>query len=140
MGTEGHAGDRSVQVAARFLIALLFLYSGIGKILAPSIIIGAIAHVRLPLPQVCYVGAIVLELGVSLCFVFGFRTRMAALVLGAYCVLTAALFHLELSNPQQTIQLLKNLAITGGLLPYVFAGRSLVATGQATGAGTAGRA
>jgi putative oxidoreductase len=140
MGTEAHAGEKSVQVTARLLIALLFLYSGIGKILAPSVIIGAITHVGLPLPQVCYVGAIVLELGVSLCFVFGFRTRTAALVLGAYCVLTGILFHFEPSNPQQTIQLLKNLAITGGLVPYVFAVRSLVPTGQPAGAGTAGRA
>ena len=140
MGTEGHAGEKSVQVAARILITLLFLYSGVGKILAPSVVIGAIAHVGLPLPQLCYIVAIAVELGVGLAFVFGFRTRTAALVLGAYCILTAALFHLELSNPLQTIQLLKNLAITGGLLPYVFAGRSVAATRQIVGADTAERA
>jgi putative oxidoreductase len=139
MGIESRAVEKPVQIAARVLIALLFLYSGIGKILAPSVIIGAISHVGLPLPQFCYIGAIVVELGVGVCFAFGFRTRTAALVLGAYCLLTAALFHLEPSSPQQTIQLLKNLAITGGLLPYIFVGRSLVATAQATGAGTAGR-
>ena len=140
MATEGHSGEKFVQVAARVLIALLFLHTGIGKILAPSVIIAAITRVGLPLPQFFYIGAIVVELVVSLCFAFGFRTRVAALVLSAYCVLTATLFHLELSNPMQTIQLLKNLAITGGLLPYVFAARSLVATGQAAGAGAAGRA
>jgi putative oxidoreductase len=138
MGTE--AGEKSVRIAARVLIALLFLYSGIGKILTPSLIIDAITHVGLPLPQLCYVGAIVVELGVSLCFVFGFKTRAAALVLGAYCILTAALFHFEPSNPLQMIQVLKNLAITGGLLPYVFAGRSLAAAGQAVDADTTGRA
>jgi putative oxidoreductase len=138
MGTEAHSGEKSVQVAARILIALLFVYSGIGKILAPSLFIGAIAHVGLPLPQVCYIGAIVLELGVSLSFAFGFKTRAAAIVLGAYCIVTAALFHFEPSNPQQMIQVLKNLSITGGLLPFALAGRSLVAAGQKTGA--AGRA
>ena len=137
MGTEGHAGEKSVQVAARILIALLFLYSGVGKILAPSVIIGAITHVGLPLPQLCYIGAIAVELGVGLTFMLGFRTRTAALVLGAYCILTAALFHLEPSNPMQMIQVLKNLAITGGLLPYVFAGRSVVPTGHTAGADTA---
>jgi hypothetical protein len=55
------------------------------------------------------------------------------------CILTAALFHLELFNPQQTIQLLKNLAITGGLLPYVFVGRAPATTGQTAGAGAVGR-
>jgi putative oxidoreductase len=140
MGTEGHVGEKSVRVAARVLVALLFLYSGIGKILAPALIIGAITHVGLPLPQLCYIGAIAVELGGGLAFVLGFRTRVAALVLGAYCILTAALFHLEPSNPMQMIQLLKNLAITGGLLPYAFAGRSLAAAGQAVGAGTTGRA
>lgn len=139
MGTEGHAGEKFVHVAARLLIALLFLCSGVGKILAPSLFIAAITRVGLPLPQFCYVGAIVLELGVSMCFVLGFRTRTAALILGVYCILTAALFHLEPSNPQQTIQLLKNLAITGGLLPYVFVGRALSTTGQTAGAGAAGR-
>jgi len=136
MGTEGNAGGKYVQVAARILIALLFLYSGVGKILAPAVIIGAITHVGLPLPQVSYVVALVVELGVALAFAFGFKTRVTALVLAVYCVLTAALFHFEPSNPMQMIQVLKNLAITGGLLPYVFAERGLVATRQ--GAGTAG--
>jgi len=140
MGTEVLSGDKSVRVAARVMIALLFLYSGIGKILAPALFIGAIAHVGLPLPQVCYVGAILLELGVGLSFAFGFQTRIAAWVLGIYCLVTAALFHLELSNPQQTIQVLKNLAIAGGLLPYAFAGRSLAGSAQPAGAGTVGRA
>jgi len=136
MGTEGNAGGKYVQVAARILIALLFLYSGVGKILAPAVIIGSITHVGLPLPQVSYVVAVVVELGVALAFAFGFKTRVTALVLAVYCVVTAALFHFEPSNPMQMIQVLKNLAITGGLLPYVFAERGLVATTQ--GAGTAG--
>jgi putative oxidoreductase len=131
VGSEGQSGEKSVRVTARILIALLFVYSGAGKILAPSLVIAAITRVGLPLPQFCYVVALVVELAVSLCFAFGFKTRAAALVLAAYCILTAALFHLDLPNPQQTIQLLKNLAITGGLLPYVFARRSVIATGQA---------
>ena len=136
MGTEVNAGGKYVQVAARILIALLFLYSGVGKILAPAVIIGAITHVGLPLPQVSYAVAIVVELGVGLAFAFGFKTRVTALVLAVYCVLTAALFHFEPSNPMQIIQVLKNLAITGGLLPYVFAEGGLAAARQ--GAGTAG--
>jgi putative oxidoreductase len=128
-----------VQVTARILIALLFVFSGIGKILAPALVIAAITRAGLPLPQFCYVVALVVELAVSLCFAFGFKTRTAALVLAAYCVVTAALFHLDLRNTQQTIQLLKNLAITGGLFHYVFAGRGVVATGQAVSVDAAGR-
>jgi putative oxidoreductase len=118
--------DKKLLLLARILVALLFLYSGVGKILAPSVIIGAIAGVGLPLPQFCYAVAVVVELGASIAFLVEFKPRIAALALGAYCVLTGILFHFDFAKFEQNIQLLKNLAITGGLLYYFVSSRGFV--------------
>ena len=122
MEPEINTRDKVVALIARILIALLFWYSGIGKILVPDLVIATITKAGLPLPYFCYVAAILLEIGAGLCFLIGFKPRIVALVMALYCLLTGLLFHLELANPQQTIQLLKNFAIAGGLLHYLWFG------------------
>ena len=41
---------------------------------------------------------------------------MSALILGAFCIATALLFHLDFTNQMQTIALLKNFGLAGGFL------------------------
>ena len=122
MEPEINTRDKVVALIARMLIALLFLFSGVGKILVPDVVIGVIAKAGLPLPYFCYIGAILLEISVGLSFLIGFKPRIAALVMAHYSILTGVLFHLDLADPQQTIQLLKNFAIAGGLLHYLWFG------------------
>jgi putative oxidoreductase len=60
--------------------------------------------------------AILTEIGCAALIIAGLWTRVTALVLAAYTLLVALLFHLDLSVKLQQIMFLKNLAITGGLL------------------------
>ncbi len=61
-------------------------------------------------------GVIALELLAGIALVIGFKQRLAALALAAFCVGSAVLFHFELADQMQFIMFFKNLAIAGGLL------------------------
>ena len=106
-------------LAGRILLGLLFLVSGIGKIAGFDGTVGYIAP-HLPLPALVAVLTIVLEIGGGLALVTGLWTRQAALILAAFTLLTALVFHAFWSAPDamkamQQIQFLKNLSIAGGL-------------------------
>jgi hypothetical protein len=44
------------------------------------------------------------------------HTRWLAMVLAGWCLLTASIFHTELTDQEQRINFLKNLAMAGGFL------------------------
>jgi len=47
---------------------------------------------------------------------FGLKTRLAAIALAGFALLTALLFHNNLADAEQAINFQKNLAIAGGFL------------------------
>ena len=116
----------AVLLLGRILIALLFVPSGFGKIGGFEGTAGYIAQVGLPMPQMMAVGAIVVESGVGLAFLIGWKARWAALILAVFTLVAACIFHNFWSAPEaqmamQKVHFLKNLAIGGGLLfAFVF--------------------
>ena len=122
--TVGAIADRSttrnpatyLPFAGRLLMAAIFILSGLGKIAAPAATIGYIGSAGLPLPSVGYALAILVEVGGGLALLLGFRARAAALVLAGFALVTALAFHHALSDQNQFIHFVKNLAIAGGLL------------------------
>ncbi len=46
----------------------------------------------------------------------GFLTRWTALTLALFCVVSGLLFHFDLADQGQTINLMKNFAMAGGYL------------------------
>jgi putative oxidoreductase len=60
--------------------------------------------------------AILVELFGGLLVLAGFLSRMAALVLAAFAILTALVFHLSFGDPDQIIHFYKNVAMAGGFL------------------------
>ena len=107
----------------RLLIAILFVPSGFGKIAGFAGTVGYVAAHGLPLPQLGAVIAIVVEIGVALAFLVGFKTRWSALILAIYTVAAAIFFHNYWDAPaaqlmMQQINFYKNLAIAGGLLSF----------------------
>lgn len=105
----------------RILIALLFIPAGISKIAGFQGTAGYIASKGLPLPEVAAAGTIVVEIGVALALLVGFKARWAALILALFTVAAAVLFHNFWAMPAdqqmaQQINFFKNLAIAGGLL------------------------
>lgn len=107
----------------RLLIAILFVPSGFGKIAGFAGTVGYVASHGLPLPQLGAVIAIVVELGLGLMLLVGFKTRGAALILAIYTVAAGIFFHNYWDAPaaqlmMQQINFYKNLAIAGGLLSF----------------------
>jgi len=111
--------DAVVPFVGRLLVSAIFLISVVGKIQAPAGTIGYIAAAGLPLPQVAYALAVLIELAGGLALLVGFRTRIAAGALALFTLAAAAGFHNNLSDMNQFIHFFKNVAIAGGLLQVV---------------------
>ena len=105
----------------RILLAALFLPAGIDKLTGFAGTVGYISSVGMPLPTVAAALALAVELLGGLALVFGFGTRIAALVLAFFTLVASFYFHAYWAVPadqQMVMQLLffKNVAVVGGLL------------------------
>ena len=112
-----------IALVGRILIAYLFIPAGFGKLMGFAGTVGYVASSGLPLPQVGAALAILVELGVGIAFLLGFKTRIAAIVLAVFTVMAAVFFHKYWSAPDamkmmQQINFNKNIAIAGGLLAF----------------------
>ena len=105
-----------LPLAARILMAAIFVMSGIGKIANPAGTIGYINAMGLPFPELALAGAIGIEVVGGLLLVIGLYTRPVALVLAAFSIVTGLVFHSAIGDQNQMIHLMKNLAMAGGLL------------------------
>src|SRR5262245_61148903 len=104
----------------RLLLAALFLLEGWSKIRGYP---AAAAYLdRYGRPGVLLPAVIALELGGGLMLAAGWRTRIAALGLAAFCIAAAAIFHNQLGDRGQLLHFEKDLAIAGGLLVLAVAG------------------
>ena len=109
--------DRFLNLAARILMAQIFIISGIGKITGYA---GTQAYMaKAGVPAVLLPLVILTELGGGLALLFGFQARWAALALAGFSLLAALLFHLHPGDQMQMINFMKNLAMAGGLLMVV---------------------
>jgi putative oxidoreductase len=103
----------------RLLIALIFVMSGLSKIAAPANTIAYIQSAGAPFAPAAYAIAVIVEVIGGLALLIGFQTRAAATVLAVFTLATAILFHNNMADQNQMIHLLKNIAITGGLLQVI---------------------
>jgi putative oxidoreductase len=104
----------AAAVAGRLLLAWLFLFEGAQKLGSYSAV-GAYmeAHqvsARL-LPLV-----ILAEIGGGGLIALGLFTRLTAVGLATFCVLTALLFHANFANGDELIHFNKDIAIAGGFV------------------------
>ena len=106
----------AVPALGRVMIAIIFLFSGIGKVIDPGHAIEEIRAVGLPFAHLGLAIAIGLGLGGGAMLVLGIKTRMVAIVLAVYCVVAGLIFHNPTGGIQQLVHLLKNFAMAGGLL------------------------
>lgn len=105
-----------LAAAGRVLIAAIFILSGLNKIANPDATIGYIASAGLPFAPAALIAAALIEVGGGLALIAGFRTRVIALTLAGFSVVTALAFHANLADQNQFIHFFKNLAMAGGLL------------------------
>jgi len=100
----------------RLLLAAIFLVSGVGKLLNPGGTIGYISAVGLPLPELGYAIAVIVEIVGGLLLIAGYRTRIVAVALAVFTIAASVFFHSNFADQNQFIHFLKNVAIVGGLL------------------------
>lgn len=111
----------ALDLAGRLLLVALFLPAGIGKLTGFAGTVGYIGSVGLPLPTLAAALAAVVEIGGGLALLFGFGTRIAALVLAGFTLVASFFFHAYWAVPAdqafvQQLLFFKNVAVTGGLL------------------------
>ena len=111
----------SAALAGRTLLALIFIVSGFGKITGFSGTAAFMASKGMPMTEVLLVGAIAVEFLGGLMLVAGFKARWAAAAIFLFIIPTTIVFHnpMGLSGQEaqaQMINLMKNVAIMGGML------------------------
>ena len=103
--------------AGRILISLIFVMSGFSKI-------GGYAGTQGYMESVGVSGSllplvIAVEILAAIAVIVGWQTRIAALALAGFCILTAIFFHTDFANQMQMAMFMKNFTIAGGFLILV---------------------
>jgi putative oxidoreductase len=118
----------TVELAGRFLMVLLFLLSGLGKLGAYGSTAAYMSATGVPsglLPAV-----IATEVFGALAIILGWKTRAVASLLAVFLLLTAVAFHRNFADQIQMIMFLKNLSIAGGFLLLVVNGAGALSLDQ----------
>jgi len=114
---------------ARIIIGGFFVFAGLGKI---ADVAGTAAYMQMVgLPGFLVWPAIIFEIGLGLCMILGFKTRIAALAGAGFCVVTAVVFHSNFADQMQMVMFLKNFSIAGGFLMFFAHGAGAVALDKA---------
>ncbi len=105
----------------RVALALLFLWSGYGKIAYTEPNVGYMQAYGVPAAALLVWPAALVELIAGAALALGWKTRWAALALIAFTIPATFIFHAYWGVPadqalNQQIHFMKNLAIIGGLL------------------------
>ncbi len=105
-----------LALMGRLFIAIIFLASAFGKITNFEATLQYMDAPGMPWPAFfCALSVAVESLG-AVSIILGYKTRWGAAALAVFLVAATWIFH---TGPDQRIQLLKNLAILGGLLNLI---------------------
>jgi putative oxidoreductase len=111
----------SLSLAGRVLLALLFIPAGFGKLTGFAGTVAYIGSVGMPVPTLAAAFALTLEIFGGAALLFGFGTRLVALVLALFTLVASFYFHNFWAVPEaqafmQQLLFYKNIAVVGGLL------------------------
>lgn len=103
------------MLSARAMLAAVFIMAGFSKIGAGYT--GTQAYMEsVGLPGLLLPAVITLEILGGIAILTGFQTRIAALMLAAFTLLAAVLFHSDFNQQLQVILFMKNIGLAGGFL------------------------
>ena len=103
-------------VIGRVLIALIFVLSGLGKIMNFDGTLGFMQSVGIPFTAFALVIVIAIELLGGIFLILGLKTKWVAGTLIIYTAIAALIFHTNFADQNQMAHFMKNLAIIGGLI------------------------
>jgi putative oxidoreductase len=114
--------NNAILLVARIFLAIIFIFSGFGKLAGISQTAGYFASLGIPMATAAAVIVGLFELIAGLAVLVGFQTRLAAWGLAVFSVLSALIAHMNWADMMQMIQFQKNLALAGGFLALAVAG------------------
>jgi putative oxidoreductase len=105
----------------RFLLSLIFILAGFGKITGFSEAVDSLKQMNIPAAHLLIVITIIIELGCGLLILFGWYTRLASWILVIFLIPVTLMFHdfWNYEQEEMVVQMsnfLKNLSIMGGLI------------------------
>ncbi|MEX0404586.1 DoxX family protein [Aquibium sp. LZ166] len=125
--------NSAILLVARVLLSFMFIMSGLSKFGDIAGTAGYIGSVGLPAATALAWLTAILETLAGIAVLVGFQTRIAALLLAAFCVASAVLFHADFSDQAQMISFMKNLTIAGGFLTLWVAGPGSISVDARSG-------
>ena len=111
--------DDVLALVGRLFVAIIFLASAFGKITNFDGTLQFMESHGMPAANFFCVAAILVESLGAVAIILGYKTRWGAAALAVFLVAATWVFH---TAPDQRIQLLKNLAILGGLFSLIAQG------------------
>ena len=111
--------DEVLSLTGRMFLASVFLAAAFGKVTNFDGTVQYMTAHGMPAASALCAAAIAVEGLGSLSLILGYRSRWGASALAGFLVIATWIFH---TGPDQRIQLLKNLAILGGLLNVIALG------------------
>lgn len=109
-------------LVGRLLIAVIFALGAYGKWMGLAGFAGYLTKLGVPAPAIAAPLTAAFETSVAIALVLGFQTRIAALAVAAFCILSALMAHMNFADMNQQIHFMKNLAMAGGALALFAAG------------------
>ena len=109
-----------LDLLSRIFISLLFLINGYFKIANYD---GTLEWMEgYNVPGILLIPAIILEFAAPILIIVGYKTKIVAFLLAAFCMTTELIFHTDFSSQIQITSFLKNIALAGGFLLIVVNG------------------
>lgn len=109
-------------VGARLLIAVLFLVAAFNKLVGYAGVVGYFRKLGIPEPTAVAPAVIGFEVLAGLLLLVGYQTRIVALLIAGFCIVSGVLGHSQIGDPNNLNHLLKNFAIAGGALALYASG------------------
>jgi putative oxidoreductase len=109
--------EQFIPLLARILLSVIFLKSGIDKVLDPIPTQQYMATQGLPFPGVLLAATIIVLLIGGLSILLGYQARLGALLLIGFLIPATLIFHTNF--PEEESDFFKNLGLMGGLFMIV---------------------
>lgn len=107
---------QAAVLIGRVLISAIFLREGYGALMAPRATMAVFAHLHVPLVGAAYALAVVVELAGGAAVLAGWKTRIVAPVMAAWCLAMALALHPHPDAWLPSLDLFRSLNMAGGLL------------------------
>ena len=110
--------DQAVFIG-RLFFSSMFLLFAYDKLTGYAGTVSYMSSLGLPAPSLVTLLAIIIELGGGLLMLVGYQTRLVALGLAIYVLISALIGHFQLGDFDHYQHFMKNMAIVGGALALV---------------------